>query len=66
MRAVLNQKVEVQNMCLKELYPVNTENIRISVALDLPEFQWNQIEARIYIYFFFFLRSFLDKQSSFI
>lgn len=38
-------------LCLKELCPVNTEITRIPVALDLPEFQWNQLEPREYIYF---------------
>lgn len=35
-------------LCLKELCRVNTEITRISVALDLPAFQWNQLEPRIY------------------
>lgn len=38
-------------LCLKKLCPVNTEITRISVALDLPEFQWNQLEPRVYIDF---------------
>lgn len=48
-RAVLNQKVRCR-MCAV-LCPVNTEITRISVALDLPEFQWNQLELRVYIDF---------------
>lgn len=50
-------------LCLKELCCANTEITRVSVALDLPEFQWNQPGPRVYTDF---LRSFFDKQSSFI